>query len=189
MVNIDYEEYQKTNIIEDQTATNKINETKTKITKADRAIAQQIEQITSRIVQLRRVQNDVKYFQSVLEKSAANPTAYQETDYLSKQIDIVKKERAEGWEAEVSHLQEMINKQEAVKNLSKNKIGKDKKEENQRDLDEVEVYFDEIQMRLESLRGESLEGEYTQLDNWLNEVAMEEEKQEKATRVKTQQEL
>ena len=44
-------------------------------------------------------------------------------------------------------------------------------------------------MRLESLKGESLEGEYTQLDNWLNEVAMEEEKQEKATRVKTEQEL
>ena len=189
MVNIDYEEYQKTNIITDQTETDKINETKSKITKADQAIAQQIDEITSRISQLRKVQADVRYYQSILEKSAANPTAYQETDYLRQQIDIVKKERATGWEAEVSHLQEMINKQEAVKNLSKNKIGKDKKEENQRDLDEVEVYFDEIQMRLESLKGESLEGEYTQLDNWLNEVAMEEEKQEKATRVKTEQEL
>ena len=82
MVNIDYEEYQKTNIITDQTETDKINETKSKITKADQAIAQQIDEITSRISQLRKVQADVKYYQSILEKSAANPTAYQETDYL-----------------------------------------------------------------------------------------------------------
>ena len=53
-------------MITDQTETDKINETKSKINKADQAIAQQIDELTSRISQLRKVQADVKHYQSIL---------------------------------------------------------------------------------------------------------------------------
>lgn len=53
----------------------------------------------------------------------------------------MKKERAIGWESMVKDIQQIAEQQEAIKKVVMNKIGKDEKEKNQKDLNEVENGF------------------------------------------------
>ena len=120
--------------------------------------------------------------------TAANPQAYQETDYLREQIELVKLERAPGWDLMVKDLQMMIDKQEATKRLVTNQIGKSKQEEYQSGLDDVQSGFEGYARKLKAFRDESLEGKYTKIDEWLNMLALEEEKVDKAKQVKDEEE-